>query len=309
MATIGRVLEIWRYPVKSMQGQQLDFCTVEKSGIHGDREWALRDDTAGEITGARKFPILLQCTVRYRREPSIGEVPHVDVTFPDGSTLGSDAGDINARFSALLGRPVSLWPRQPATNRAHHRRSQPGVAMMGAIGKSRTVRRAIQGLMRSTGMDKAMRDELSREADEPLPDMGDFSAEMLEFATLPGTYFDAYPVHLLTTASLAQMSRVNPSSIWDSRRFRPNVLIESTQDLSGLVELSWLSRTVRLGEVELKCETPTVRCGMPTRAQADLPNDPTILRTIVRNANQHLGVYASVIARGRLRIGDPVEVL
>jgi uncharacterized protein YcbX len=309
VAVIGRVLEIWRYPVKSMQGQQLDTCVIERNGILGDREWALRDDTAGEITGARKFPILLQCTVRYRKETFDGETPHVDISLPDGSTIGSDAADVNACFSALVGRPVSLWPRQPATNRAHHRRSQPGVALMGILGRSRTMRRVIQGLMRSTGIDKAMRDELSREPGEPLPDMADFSAEILEFATLPGTYFDAFPLHLITTASLAAMSRINPSSIWDSRRFRPNVVIETAQDLSGLVENNWSGRAVQLGNVRAKCETPTVRCGVPTRPQADLPNDPTILRTIVREADQKLGIYASVVASGRLSVGDLVEVL
>ena len=39
-------------------------------------------------------------------------------------------------------------------------------------------------------------------------------------ATPPGTYVDAYPLHLLTTAALRAMTRLNPTGSWDVRRFR-----------------------------------------------------------------------------------------
>jgi hypothetical protein len=47
---------------------------------------------------------------------------------------------------------------------------------------------------------------------------------------------------------------------------------------------------------------------MTVQAQADLPKDPTVLRTIVREAGQHLGIYASVIHPGRVAAGDMVEL-
>jgi MOSC domain-containing protein YiiM len=43
-------------------------------------------------------------------------------------------------------------------------------------------------------------------------------------------------------------------------------------------------------------------------AQANLPNDPSVLRTIVREAGQQLGIYASVIHPGRVAVGDVVEL-
>ena len=49
---VGTVIEIWRYPVKSMGGEQLDRCVVGERGLPGDRGWALRDEVAGEIRGA-----------------------------------------------------------------------------------------------------------------------------------------------------------------------------------------------------------------------------------------------------------------
>jgi uncharacterized protein YcbX len=53
---------------------------------------------------------------------------------------------------------------------------------------------------------------------------------------------------------------------------------------------------------------PTVRCGMTIQAQAGLAKDPSILRTIVRDADQNLGVYASVVVAGDVRVGDTVEL-
>jgi uncharacterized protein YcbX len=120
------------------------------------------------------------------------------------------------------------------------------------------------------------------------------------------THFDAFPIHVLTTSSLETMRRLNPEAMWDVRRFRPNFLIETDAGVEGLVEFDWTS--VRLGSVELKCEVPTERCAMATNAQREIPKDPSILRSLVENADQNLGVYASVLKTGAVRVGDVVEV-
>jgi uncharacterized protein YcbX len=59
----------------------------------------------------------------------------------------------------------------------------------------------------------------------------------------------------------------------------------------------------------LKCEIPTARCGMTTHTQFDLPKDPGVLRSIVKNADQNLGIYASVIKDGKVREGDRVDLI
>ena len=92
------------------------------------------------------------------------------------------------------------------------------------------------------------------------------------------------------------------------RRFRPNFLIETEPEIKGLIESEWAGRIVRLGGVEIRGEIPTVRCGMTIQAQDNLPKDPRILRTIVRDADQNLGIYASVVTTGDVRVGDVVEV-
>jgi uncharacterized protein YcbX len=304
---IGTVGEIWRYPVKSMRGERLDHCPVGMTGLFGDRGWAVRDDIAGEIRGARHFSPLLQCAARYREPPGEAPLPPVDITLPDGIDVGSDAPEVHARLSALVEHPVSLWPLQPASHTAHYRRAYAGARVMGQLSRSRLFRKILRRILPYTSWEASARALLGREPGEPLPDFSRFPAALFEFTSPPGTYVDAFPLHLLTTASLRTMARLNPASTWDVRRFRPNLLIATDDSLEGLVEAGWSSRTLRMGELAVLCEMPTARCRMAIQAQADLPNDPTILRTIVREAGQELGIYASVIQPGRVAVGDVVE--
>lgn len=306
---VGKVREIWRYPVKSMAGEKLDSCAVETAGIPGDRAWALRDEKAGEIRGAKYMPQLMQCSSRYRAEPSAHETAHVDITLADGTRTASDDASINSLLSELLGREVSLCPLQPAADKAHYRRAQPGAAMMSKLTRFPFVRKNLGTIIRLARLDAPTRAMFSREPDEPLPDFSKMPAELFEFTSPPGTYFDAFPIHLLTTSSLAAMTRFNPAASWDARRFRPNFLIETESNVEGLVESGWGGRRLRLGELVLKCEIPTARCGMTMQAQGHLPKDPTVLRSIVRDAKQNLGLYASPVNSSRVAVGDVVELL
>jgi uncharacterized protein YcbX len=305
---IGVVKEIYRYAVKSMAGERLDECTVGLLGIPGDRGWALRDETTGEITNGKNFPVLMQCAARYREPPATGVIPHVDIVFPDGQTVGSDAPDVNARLTVMCGKQVSLWPQQPAENEQFYRRKSKTARVFGKLARFRAFRAALPALTSFGPANVELREAFSREPNEPIPDLSTLPAELFEFSSPRGTYFDAFPIHVLTTASLEMMARLNPTSNWDLRRFRPNFLIETRPDIKGLVEAEWDGRKLHVGGVELKCEIPTVRCGMTMQAQAGLEKDPSILRSIVRDADQNLGIYASVIGPGEVRVGDSVEL-
>ena len=113
---------------------------------------------------------------------------------------------------------------------------------------------------------------------------------------------------MLTTASLARLQELYPEGTMGTRRFRPNVLID-TPGSTGFLESAWVGRTLRLGsEVRLAVTGPCQRCVMVTLAQGDLPKDIGVLRTAARHNDTHVGVYASVVTGGRLRAGDPVSV-
>jgi len=303
---IGTIIEIWRYPVKSMAGEQLDSCTLGPLGVPADRGWALRDETTGEITNGKRFPLLMQCAARFRSEPADDSIPQVDIIFPDGTVSASDAEDVNQRLSDLLGKPVTLWPRLPADDLEHYRRKSKAARVFGKLAKVRALRAALPTLTSFGSANAELREVFSREPDEPVPDISTLPPELMEFTSPPGTYFDAFPIHLLTTSSLAMMKRLNPEANWDARRFRPNFLIES--DLSGLIEVEWGLQTFRIGTARVQCKIPTARCGMTTHAQKDLPKDPSVLRTIVKDADQNLGIYASVVVQGEVKVGDSVEL-
>ena len=177
------------------------------------------------------------------------------------------------------------------------------------MGRSSVLRGLLPALSRLGSMNRDIREAFSREAHEPIPDISMLPAEVLEFTSPLGTYFNAFPIHLLTTASLEMMSEHNPTACWDVRRFRPNFLIKTETGLEGLIESTWAGRKLRIGSAELKCEIPTMRCGMTMHAQGDLPKDPSILRSIVKDADQNLGVYARVVISGRVSTGDRVELL
>ena len=113
---------------------------------------------------------------------------------------------------------------------------------------------------------------------------------------------------MLTTSSLEVMRNVNPAATWDARRFRPNFLVETEPQIKGLIESGFAGKKMRLGNVEVVCEIPTPRCGMTIQAQKNLPKDASILRSIVKDAHQNFGIYASVVTPGEVCAGDPVEV-
>jgi uncharacterized protein YcbX len=121
--TIGKIQQIWRYPVKSMSGELLDQCDVDIRGLQGDRGWALREEKVREVTNGKRTPLLMQCAAHYREEPENGAIPHVVITCHDGTIIASDEVDVNERLSRTLEKTVSLWPLQSPTNKAHYRRA------------------------------------------------------------------------------------------------------------------------------------------------------------------------------------------
>jgi MOSC domain-containing protein len=247
---IGTIKQIWRFAVKSMGGEQLDVCTVGIRGIPGDRGWAIRDETAGRLATGSRFPLLMQCSARYREPPVNGFIPQADMRLPDGVQIGTDLVDVNARLTELLGKPVSLC-------------------------------------------------QLPSDSDEQ---------SLIQLTSARGTYFDVAPIHVLTSASLAEMKRLDPAADWDVRRFRPNFFVETDAGIKGLIDAEWGGRKLRMGDVELLCEIPCERCAMANNAQPDLPKDESILRTIAKEANTNLGIYASVLKPGEVRTGDIVEI-
>ena len=267
---------IYQYPVKSMMGGAIPTATHTVEGMAGDRSWAIRDEDLGCVRGAKKIGALMRLAAAHAIDGG------VTITLPDGAVVHSGEDGVNAALSAALGQSVSLWSLQPATDLDHYRRG-PGV---------------------SADIMVELRDMFGREADEPLPDFSKFPPELGEFESPPGTYLDAYPLMLMTTSALRTLSAALPDSVIDIRRFRPNLIID-TGDAPGHPELEWVGRTFSLGGAVIKMVATCPRCVMVTREIApDVPVDRAILRHIVRELDQDLGCYATVVQPGEIRTGD-----
>jgi uncharacterized protein len=154
-----------------------------------------------------------------------------------------------------------------------------------------------------------LRSMFGRTEDEPLPDLTVFPPEIFEHESPPGTYHDAFPLMLMTTSALRSLREALPDSAIDIRRFRPSLVVD-TGDTTGHPEQGWEGRRLQVGDATLEITTPCPRCVMVTREiDAETPQDRTILRHIVRDLAQNVGIYATVVAPGTIRTGDPVTLV
>jgi uncharacterized protein YcbX len=282
MTRVGTVASLWRYPVKSMGGERLVAAALTWRGIPGDRGWAVYDVTRRGITGAKRLPPLRACQARYASEPEAGAAsPAAEITLPDGTRVRTDAADAAERLGEAVGRPVAL-------------------EALGSAGSDTAPRLTSQG-----DSDETVRALMGLEPGEPMPDMSEFPPERLQLLR-QGNFFDALPIHLLTSTTLRSLQRVAPESAWDERRFRPNLLVDSI-GAEDYPELGWLARRLRVGGAMIDVVAGCPRCVMVTQPVDELPQDHRVMRTLVREAKHTAGIYASVVQEGVVRVGDAVE--
>ena len=281
------VSQLWRYPVKSMVGQRVDTIELDELGIIGDRTWAVRDLERGGIRGAKKIGALMRLAAC---DIADGEV---EITLPDGSTVRTTDPDADERVSAALDHRIRLERLRPADDLDHYRRGAPD----------------------SDDVVAELRGIFGRDEDEPFPDFSVFPPVIAEFESPPGTYYDAFPLMVMTGAALAALAAALPDSNVDVRRFRPSFVIDTGDagaDAStpGHPEFDWTGRRASLGSATIEFAAPCPRCVMVTREiDHALPADRAVLRHIVRDLDQNLGVYANVVVPGAFRAGDPMTFL
>jgi uncharacterized protein YcbX len=125
----------------------------------------------------------------------------------------------------------------------------------------------------------------------------------------PQTFFDVAVIHLLTTSTIDRLRELYSEGRFEIRRFRPNIVVESSSEEKDFIENSWVDMKLTIGEeIVLKVIGPCTRCVMITLPQGDLPRDLGILRTVAKYNQVHAGVYASVHRGGTIRRGDIVQL-
>lgn len=272
-----KVSQLWSYPVKSMVGQCVPEIELSMLGIVGDRFWAVRDLERGGVRGAKKIGDLMQFSAN-----RFDDV--VMITLPNGKTLSSQDVDIDAVLSDALGHLVSLTSL-PADNNLDHFRRGPS-----DFDDPMEELRAVFG----------------RTPEEPLPNFAAFPPDVVEFESPPGTHYDCWPLMVMTTSAMDALRAALPNSAIDERRFRPSMVIETNE--IGHVEFSWKGKHANLGSAVVEFLDPCPRCVMVTRqVDSNIGKDVEILRHIVRDLDQNLGVYARVITPGIVHLGDSME--
>ncbi len=268
-ATVATVASLWRYPVKSMMGEELNAAEVTKNGLLGDRAYALIDAADGKVVSAknpRKWAALFDFRANFMQPPKVGQpMPPVRITLPDGSSVTSEDREVNKTLSDVLGREVRL-------------------ELAGAQARS----------LEEYWPDMEGLDHRDTVTDEAVPVQ---------------TFFDLGVVHLLTTATLDCLREIYAQGRFEVRRFRPNIVVRAAASDTGFVENDWIGKTVAIGsEARLNVTQATARCVMTTLPQGDLPRDLGILHTVARNNRVKVGVYAEVAQASIIRRQDVVHV-
>ena len=126
---------------------------------------------------------------------------------------------------------------------------------------------------------------------------------------LVNPFFDFAALHIVTVATLGHLRSLYPDGDFDARRFRPNIVLDTPGE-TGFLEETWIGKTLAIGEeVRVRILMNTHRCAATTLPHHGLPNDPDILRTANKHNAGNVGVYATVVETGTVRVGDVVEVV
>jgi uncharacterized protein YcbX len=223
---VGRVIGLWRYPVKSMAPEALERVDVGWAGLAGDRRWAF---------------------VR-------GDVPRSG--FP-WMTIREDA--------AMLDHvPRFVQPGRPD--------------------RSRVVVRVPGG----------------EELDVTDPALAASLGDGVRSIKQDRGVFDAMPLSLITTAGIADLSALVGFEL-DVQRFRPNLLVESSQR-----EDAWVGSVLAIGGMAMRVDQRDERCAIVNLDPATRERDPVVLRTLAEERDVCIGVYGSTVRPGPVALCDPV---
>jgi uncharacterized protein len=240
-----QIAQLWRYPVKSMQGESLPSVSVDEWGFVGDRQWAVIDVETGLALTARREPRLLFA------EANLSEDDAVYIMLPTGvaiSSVASEAADV--ALTEWLGYPVRL---------------------------------------QRAGDAPATYEIAANFEDEE-------KSEWLQWQGPAGTFHDSTK----TRVSFASSESMRE---WDPRRFRINVIV------SGSLLYSMTEGTLTAGAASFAIRKPIDRCVITTRAQpGGIERDLSVLKTIIADMNNELGLGTMVASNGTLAVGDAVSL-
>jgi uncharacterized protein YcbX len=263
-----------------MMGEELNSSYITERGLVGDRTYAVVDKQTGKAASAknpRKWGKLFDFRSMFIDSPSddINNIPPVRITFPNGSNIFSDRKEDEYDTDSRL---------------------------------SQVFGREVK-LMKASNFEEPSYEEYWPDIDG-LARRGTVTDEAMPSKT----FFDIAVIHILTTSTINRLRELYPEGRFEVRRFRPNIVVESTSEdknkKNDFIENSWVGKKMIIGEdIVLNITAPCTRCVMITLPQGDLPRDLGILSTVAKYNEVHVGVYASVErGGGTIYRGDSIRV-
>lgn len=230
---VGRVVGLWRYPVKSMGAEALTEAEVNWNGVQGDRRWAFVRDNMGQSG----FPwlTLRECSSMAQYIPSFRDPGNPDTSPTAVKTPSGDVFDV----------------------------TDPALSAELCQSGARVIRHA-RGI------------------------------------------FDTFPLSLITTQTIAQVGEIVGEKL-DVQRFRPNFLVDAVEGIP-FQEDDWVGKVLRLGGVRMRVDKRDGRCAVITIDPASGKRNASILRTVHRERQGSLGVYATTVKQGKVAMDDVVLI-
>ncbi|MCF6339719.1 MAG: MOSC domain-containing protein [Sulfurimonas sp.] len=269
MNNIGSVVSLFRYPIKSMAGEKLESTIINKEGVLGDRSYALIDTTTNKIVSA-KNP---------RKWPDIFKYYAKYINEPTESNI--------TEVEITFPNNSTVKSTQEDINQVL------SSAFNGTLKLISTIPKKVQ-------------------LEECFADIEEINqhGNVTEVNMANGTFFDLGIIHLLTTSTIKKCEELYADGNFHINRFRPNIVVDLDSKELGFIENEWIGKNIAIGdEVILKIKEPSPRCIMTTLEQDNLPKDINILKTILKNNNGNLGIYADVVQGGRIKNNDVIKII
>jgi uncharacterized protein YcbX len=271
--TAGTVAGLWRFPVKSFQGEAATRLTITPAGVEGDRQWAVVDLATGRALSAKTVPALLEGVA-----VTTGE--GVRLTLPGGPAVMAGGPGCDEALSAWLGRPVAIRPAGDAPTSYEMTFDPPN--------------------------DDA---EL---VDIPMPESSFvdlFAVHLLTTASL-ATVAAARPAGDWDIRRFRPNVVVEATGAASPRGGRPGDGGGFPEDawvghhlVVGGARLHVAMRTMRCA-LPLRAQPAAPAAGSPP-----LPRDVDVYRTLASLHDNDLGAYAEVAEAGQVAVGDPVQLV
>ncbi|PHS30359.1 MAG: MOSC domain-containing protein [Sulfurovum sp.] len=269
MKKIGSVTKLIRYPIKSMQGEEINTSIITKKGLLGDRAYALIDTKTNKIVSAKnpkKWSNIFKYNSKFITEPSQKNMTDVQIIFPNNSIISSSEKNIDALLSSSFNRNVKLTstvPREVQLEEYYadiQEMEQPNAVEDATM---------VNGTFFDLGTIHLLTSSTIAKLKELYPE-GDFNINRFR----PNIFIDLD----VTTIEFIEND-------WVGKEIAIG------------------------NEVILKVKQPCPRCVMTTLEQKNIVKDTNILKTAIKNNNGNIGVYADVVRTGTINNNDIIQII